>query len=285
MAQNGRVQLPRAFLVVILFGGELLTVLRSASLARAPVRLVARPCTLATAVPFWCPCIDSAIPKLRKSRQQSASLPFLTRFVGFRMPIPGLTTRSSGVGALLWVFAFGLAATYLVSLATGIVQVNVTWIAAISWCIPPSLPILPRRAWGASQRLSAMVAIPLFCLCRIPRADTGTGDQIFGSWGFALGFFHLVLPRPSSLVTTWRLLATGIAQVNATWIAAASWRILALAPCELKSSQSAEASLESRPCALSHSCSSAFLYLSDSNYKAAQNVNAATLTRCNERRE
>jgi len=35
IAQNGRVQLPRPFLVVILFGGELLTVLRNASLARA----------------------------------------------------------------------------------------------------------------------------------------------------------------------------------------------------------------------------------------------------------
>jgi len=76
MAQNGRVQLPRAFLVVILFGGELLTVLRNESLAIPAARLVARPCAMATAVPFWCPCIDGAIPQLRKSRQQSASLPF-----------------------------------------------------------------------------------------------------------------------------------------------------------------------------------------------------------------
>jgi hypothetical protein len=115
MAQNGRVQLPRAFLLVILFGGELLTVLRNASLAIAAARLVARPCALATAVPLWCPCIDGAIPQLRKSRQQSASLPFLSRFVGFRVPIPGPATRSSGVGASLWVFAFGLVATFLFS--------------------------------------------------------------------------------------------------------------------------------------------------------------------------
>jgi len=116
MAQNGRVQLPRAFLLVILFGGELLTVLRNASLAIAAERLVARPCALATTVPFWCPCIDGAIPQLRKSRQQrSASLPFLSRFVGFRVQLPGPATRSSGVGASLWVFAFGLVATFLFS--------------------------------------------------------------------------------------------------------------------------------------------------------------------------
>jgi len=64
----------------------------------------------------------------------------------------------------------------------------------------PSLPRVLRRAWEAGRALSVMVALPLFCRCWFPRAITGTGNQIIGSLGFALGFLVCCcrdLPRQS----------------------------------------------------------------------------------------
>jgi hypothetical protein len=83
-------------------------------------------------------------------------------------------------------------------------------------------------------------------------------------FGLCFGYSLLVFPQPSSSVTTWRLIATGIIQANATRIAVSSRRIPTLKPSQPKSSKSAEARLGSRPCALSGGSSSAFLSLLDS---------------------
>jgi len=121
MAQNGRVQLPRPFLLVILFGGELLIVLRNASLASAPL---------------WLRLFHSCAPVLAVRYRSYA------RLVS-RVPL----------------FRFYLA-------------------------------------------LSDSA-----CRYRDPRVNTGTGDQILRSQGFALGISVWScrdLPRQSRLGGCWR---------------------------------------------------------------------------------
>jgi len=155
-------------------------------------------------------------------RSQSRLLFRFSVVVGFRVPLPGPATRSSGVGALHWALSVVVAGTFLGSHETwrlvtpGIARVKESWSAAASWRFPALAPpceqlkspqiaeALGEPAMRSQPRLLFRFSVLVRFRVPIPVLATRASGVGVSLWVFLFGVpraYSFGAPRPSLSAT------------------------------------------------------------------------------------